>query len=318
MSGAAFGIHFPSLEKNSDDETGDDDDDHTAKTEQSNSPDNSDSLMEETASNFASIALSSPGSQKAPIAPGRTKSPPPSNSSNNNSNEGELSPGTKAKYGYEEAPPTPKRERYTYDASKLPRRSSMKSEYSSTSVSRRESIGSMSTQVVEVRVRGERKPIQRRRSINFDPQPQVQTVEKVTTMASSHELWVQEEEMAQMKANRKEHVRKLKMKHRGMAAPADASGDEEEEEEDFRGLEKYVDKTGRIRRMDGWDAVLWEQEQQEIYGKFDDTKIAELYSKTTGPSPDKAAQLAKKDAEDIEQYLMTPRTTKLMMRRLSC
>ena len=331
MSGAAFGIVFPSLEKNGSDDEVEVGEVSTAKSE----PDHSDSLLEETASNFAAISLVSPESQnKAPVVPGRssspganTRNPSPKISPTKYGYEDAAPTTAKAaadKYGYEDAPPTPKRERYTYDANRLPRRSSMKSEYSSKSVARRESIGSMSTQVVEVRMRGERKPIQRRRSINFDPKPKIRSVEKVTDLANQEELWVQEDEMAKMKLERKEHVRQLKAKHRGISTAAASPGKDGDaeaegaEEEDYRGLEKYVDKTGRIRRMDGWDAVLWEQEQQEIYGTFDGQKIADLYSKTTGPSPEKAAQLAKKDAEEIEQYLMTPRTTKLMMRRLSC
>ena len=83
----------------------------------------------------------------------------------------------------------------------------------------------------------------------------------------------------------------------------------------FRGLEKYVDKTMQARKMEGWDAVLWEQEQQDLNGEYNDEQIAELYKRSKGQSSEKAQQLAQQDATDIESYLMTPRTTKLMLRR---
>jgi hypothetical protein len=218
-----------------------------------------------------------------------------------------------AKYGYEDAPPTPHRRRaYHYDASVLPRRSSLRNTNPEVRAARRESIGSTSTQVIEVRVRGERFPVERRRSIDFYPKAKVEMVTRVTDLVSEEELWLQEHEMAVMKEQRRDSVRKMKRLQK-----ANLPTETINEEESFRGLEKYVDKAGRGRKMDGWDAVLWEQEQQELYGKFDDQKIADLYKKTTGPSPEKAVQLAKQDAADIESYLMTPRTTKLMMRRTS-
>jgi hypothetical protein len=218
-----------------------------------------------------------------------------------------------AKYGYEDAPPTPHRRRaYHYDASILPRRSSLRNADPEVRAARRESIGSTSTQVIEVRVRGERFPVERRRSIDFYPKAKVEMVTRVTDLVSEEELWLQEHEMAVMKEQRRDSVRKMKRLQK-----ANLPTETINEEESFRGLEKYVDKAGRGRKMEGWDAVLWEQEQQELYGKFDDQKIADLYKKTTGPSPEKAVQLAKQDAADIESYLMTPRTTKLMMRRTS-
>ena len=46
--------------------------------------------------------------------------------------------------------------------------------------------------------------------------------------------------------------------------------------------------------------------------------VSHRYQLYTKESPDKAVTRAKQDADEIQDYLMTPRTNKLMMRRLSC
>jgi hypothetical protein len=251
----------------------------------------------------------------------------------------DATPDISKNYGYEKA--SPSKQSYTYDANQQPRRSSMKGSNGTVSahsacrgagVSRRASMGSTATTFVEVKIRGERLPVQRRRSIEFDPQgPTIQTFTPMKALASEHELWLQPEEMDQMKLDRRAAVKKLQLKNKREAAAncidgSSGSGEsttipeeeEEEEEEEFRGLEKYVDKTARHRKMNAWDAVLWEQEQQEFNNSFNDEKIKSIYQKTSGGTPEKAALLAAQDAADIQKYLATPRTTKLMLRRDSC
>lgn len=273
-----------------------------------------------------------------PVLPIRFQSPAASQVTATSLGYEEAAPDIgKKNYGYEQA--SPSKQSYTYDATQQPRRSSMKGSNGTVSVrsacrgagvSRRASMGSTATTFVEVRIRGERLPVQRRRSIEFDPQgPTIQTFTPMKALASEHELWLQPDEMNQMKQDRRAAVKKLqhKVKREQMSCMDGSTGsgesttiaeEDEEEEEEFRGLEKYVDKSARHRKMNAWDAVLWEQEQQEFNNSFNDEKIKSIYQKTSDGTPEKAALLAAQDAADIEKYLMTPRTTKLMLRRDSC
>ena len=111
-----------------------------------------------------------------------------------------------------------------------------------------------------------------------------------------------------MKKERRAVVQKHKQ---GTALPDDP-------DEDIRGLEKYLDRSSRLLKNRAWDIVLLEQDEQELNGVFNDQRIADLYRSTTFQSPEKAAEKGQEDHEAVRDYLMTPRTTKLMMRRLSC
>ena len=63
-----------------------------------------------------------------------------------------------------------------------------------------------------------------------------------------------------------------------------------------------------------WDAVLIEQDEQEQFGYYDEEKIAELYSKVQNQhnGQQKVLDRAKQDRKAADDYLMTPRTMKLM------
>ena len=191
-----------------------------------------------------------------------------------------------------------------YIDSHAPRRSSMKG--ANGSMPRRASMGSSSTTVVEVRVRGNRFPVQRRRSIDFSKTIHVKEVTPIPAMAEIGQVWLQEEDFAEMKRERRTLVQKVKR------------GEVGREQADMRGLEKYVDKTARKAKNLAWDTVLLEQDEQELSGIYNDQRIADLYKDTTSTSPEKAVARAKQDEAEVQEYLMSPRTTKLMMRRLSC
>jgi hypothetical protein len=233
-----------------------------------------------------------------------------------NTNTSEEKEENKADLGYGSGSPTTSKTNKTtheYDGTKVPRRSSLKFNGSSVSSnmpamisSRRASMGCASTTVVEVRVRGERFPVQRRRSIDFESAVEVKEIVPVTDHTDGAELWLQPEDFANMKAARRAVV----LKHK--------EGTAEGPDEDIRGLEKYLDRSGRVLKNRAWDTVLLEQDEQELNGEFNDQRIADLYRSTTFTSPDKAAAKGKEDQKAVEDYLMTPRTTKLMMRRLSC
>jgi hypothetical protein len=191
---------------------------------------------------------------------------------------------------------------HVHDGPRAPRRSSFKSEFGSH---RRASMGSTSTTIVEVRIRGERYPIQRRRSIEFNASVLVKEVSPLSDDAPHGDIWLQPDDFAKIKSERRAVVEKHKLGTAG-------------EHDDIRGLEKYLDRTGRILKNRAWDAVLDEQQEQEMAGVFNGDRIAALYQSSTAGSPDLAAGKAKEDHEAIRDYLLSPRTTKLMMRRLSC
>lgn len=207
--------------------------------------------------------------------------------------------------------------KHQYDRTRVPRRSSLKSSSADGMTRmqrRRASLGYSEPPVgdeVEVIPRGSRHPVRRRRSIEFQRTVQVREVTKVTTEVPSHDIWLQPEDFAKMKSDRRNLVEKHKMEHLSKLKQL-------QEEEDIRGLEKYFDKSGRSLKARAWDVVLIEQDEQEVNGQFDDQRLADLYRSTTYKSPEKAAMMGQKDAEAVQEYLMSPRTTKLMMRRLSC
>jgi len=86
------------------------------------------------------------------------------------------------------------------------------------------------------------------------------------------------------------------------------------EVDSLRGLEKYIDRSGRVQKNMVWEAVLIEQDEQEQFGYYDDEKIARLYQKIQKQhnAQQKVLDLAQKDRQAADKYLMTPRTMKLM------
>jgi len=82
----------------------------------------------------------------------------------------------------------------------------------------------------------------------------------------------------------------------------------------FRGLEKYIDRSGRHQKNMVWDAVFIEQDEQLQFGYYDDERIANLYRtvQSQHDGQQKAVGRAWKDRKAADNYLMTPRTMKLM------
>lgn len=237
---------------------------------------------------------------RVPVPPTRVKSVSKTVPTAEDLGYEDAAPDVSDPYGYESG--SPMHRTHHYDGSRMPRRSSLKSgSYSH----RRASIGSTSTTLIEVRIRGERFPVHRRRSIDFNSTVQVKEVVPVMEDASCSELWLQPEDFAMMKKERRAVVQKHKQGEAG-------------EDEDIRGLEKYLDRSGRMLKNRAWDTVLLEQDEQELSGVFNEQRIADLYRNTTFKSPEKAAEMALADHQAVQDYLMSPRTTKLMMRRLSC
>jgi len=219
-------------------------------------------------------------------------------------------------YGYGDGAPTTAQEnaakarsRYEYDPKRQPRRSSLKGADPEKTKTRRSTIGCASAgNTIEVKIRGQRVPVIRRRSIDFARSVRVKEVTPVTALAAKeNELWLQGDDFRQMKEERKKIVKSILSNKDG--AP---------NMEDLRGLEKYVDKTIRQAKQVAWDTVFIEQDEQEMAGLYSPEKLAEVYKHYTRESPHKAVQRAENDREEIESYMNTPRTKRLMMRRLSC
>jgi hypothetical protein len=205
-------------------------------------------------------------------------------------------------YGNGDAAPTRRSstKQHEHDASRQPRRSSLRG----PGPSRRSSIGSDTFKTIEVRVRGERFPVNRRRSIDFARSVRVKEVTPVVSLNRNEgELWLQGDEFKQMKEERKQTVKSAMKGNKNI---------------EMRGLEKYVDKSIRQSKQVAWDTVLIEQDEQEMAGHYSPEKLAEVYKHYTREAPGKAAHKAQEDQKQIEDYVNTPRTRKLMMRRLSC
>jgi hypothetical protein len=232
---------------------------------------------------------------------------------------------------------------YHYDGTRVPRRSSLKafSSYGGEPLSGRRNDcerrrpPSRRNSAIEVRVRGEPNPVQRRRSIDFANKVRVKEIESVKNLTDNiRDLWLQADDFAQMK----EHRRSLLQKYKHHNDSADTTmatsnrliaptlttvlhANESNHDDSFRGLERYIDKSGRRQKNMAWDTVLLEQDEQECSGYFDEYRIAELYKYTTQESPEKAFARAQQDREAVQEYLTSPRTSKLMartLRRVSC
>lgn len=236
------------------------------------------------------------------VEPDQTESDESSSKNVDKYGYGDATPVNNNIYGYDGAEPGGERKEitYEYDSTRVPRRSSLKG--SNGQMPRRASMGCTTT--VEVRVRGSRFPVQRRRSIEFNKTVEVKEVTPVPSMTDTSKVWLQPVDFAEMKQERRTLVHKVRR------------GEVLEEEVDIRGLEKYVDKSSRRAKNMAWDTVLLEQDEQELSGFYNEQRIADLYKDVA--SPFKAAELAREDEAAVQEYLMSPRTTKLMMRRLSC
>ncbi|KAL3912717.1 MAG: hypothetical protein SGARI_001012, partial [Bacillariaceae sp.] len=170
---------------------------------------------------------------------------------------------------------------------------------------------------IQVRMRGEPRPVQRRRSIDFAKKVHVKEVEPVAQLTENiRDLWLQADDFDAMKQHRRQLLVQYKMKKEqastgwdgddgdkcapNLAAPMLTSirhTHEKNDDHSFRGLERYIDKSGRRTKNVAWDTVLLEQDEQECSGYFDEGRIAELYKYSTSESPEKAFARAKQDRE---------------------
>lgn len=222
-----------------------------------------------------------------------------------------------AKYGYEDTttvppPSTPTSyspiNQYSGKAfcpKREPRRSSMKGSggavgsplSSSSRRSRRASIGA-STADFEVLLPGHRTPVQRRRSIVFDKEVDVQNIEPVRCLATNgpQSLWFQENE-----------YETIKIKTLALLDRVDhSSGVIDGKKYCTRGLEKFMTpEATEVMKHQAWDSVLNEQFLQRNDGEFDEDSLANIYKYSTKRSQSEASKRANQDAEVAEAYQKT-------------
>jgi hypothetical protein len=209
-------------------------------------------------------------------------------------------------YGYGDDDSSTPAKKYNYDSTKMPKRSSLKPNGGPPRVvSRRASIATTCTDELQVYIRGERNPVLRRSSIGFEPTTEINYVVSVRSLTDTpEELWFQKEEFRVMKEQIKIVSDKLM---RGKKLKA---GD------DIRGLEKYANAKSYRKNMElARTSVMLEQDIQEWSGDFDTSglRIRVASQRITEQSLKASEERAAKGAKDIEDYLLTPRTKKLML-----
>jgi hypothetical protein len=207
-----------------------------------------------------------------------------------------------SKYGYDDAPPTPRTITHAAVRSSS-RRSSMKQ----GDAPRRASIQFGGGAETEVYVSSQRQMVQKRNSITFNECVYVRNVEPISSLIDDPEaLWIQGDE-----------YRETKDKMKRLANMVD-TGSTGGRKYCVRGLEGFMKSNAQTRmntKYQAWDSVLDEQCRQEDEEIFDDETLANSYKLASIGTKMVAVQRAKEDEIAIAEYT---RSTRLMMRRLSC
>jgi len=204
---------------------------------------------------------------------------------------------------------------------RMPRRSSMKNSACPLRVSRRASIGTPhelqqrrlsmeaelaigaidATQIYEIQMPNQcrRESIKRRRSIQFNEEVNVRSIQAVSHVpgAIKHELWFQEAEYST-----------IKKKTRALLEKVDQNGIVNGKKYCTRGLEKYMEQKAGARsqtRYAAWDTVLMEQELQRQLHIFDEVSIGQQYAVTSTMNAAEAARRATCDADEVAGYYTT-------------
>merc|ERR1712238_616000 len=78
-----------------------------------------------------------------------------------------------------------------------------------------------------------------------------------------------------------------------------------------RGLEKYMEcpQKRALKKYNGWDSVLMEQEMQRNLQIYDDTAISGFYQQTNQENVVEATTRAQLDAQEVASFYTTSDTT---------
>ena len=174
---------------------------------------------------------------------------------------------------------------------RMPERSSMTSPLS-------ERRGSIQTEgeTFEILLPGQCNPVERRRSITFDDNVNIESIEPIRLLSpgGAQSLWYQENE-----------YETIKLKTLALLDRVDhASGVVDGKKYCTRGLEKFMSpEATEVKKHQAWDAVLNEQFLQRKDGEFDEETLANIYKFSTQRSRKEASRRASRDAEASEAYL---------------
>lgn len=189
--------------------------------------------------------------------------------------------------------PLPDKEQITkaFCPNRMPQRSSMTSPVSD----RRPSIQTQG-ETYEILLPGQCSPVERRRSITFDDNVDIKSIEPIRLLSpgGAQSLWYQENE-----------YETIKLKTLALLDRVDhASGVVDGKKYCTRGLEKFMSpEATEVKKHQAWDAVLNEQFLQRKDGEFDEETLANIYKFSTQRSRKEASRRASRDAEASEAYL---------------
>merc|ERR1712194_632389 len=154
------------------------------------------------------------------------------------------------------------------------------------------------SQVLEIRVPGQRESIKRRTSITFNEDVNVRKIQAISKVkgAVKEELWFQDIEYSQ-----------IKKKTRALIDKVDASGTFDGKKYCTRGLEKYMEcpQKRAMKKYHGWDSVLMEQEMQRNLQIYDETAISGFYQQTNQEHVLEATTRAQFDAQEVASFYTT-------------
>ena len=164
---------------------------------------------------------------------------------------------------------------------------------------------------VQVRLPNSSKPLRKTRSISFSKSVQVRKIPSQTELLerevqderdARNALFFQAEEYDAIKRKTGALVRAIQQGR----TPGGVTYC-------TRGLEKYFKmEEVQMKRVAAWDSVLYEQDNQRLQRKYDDTRLADSYSQWTHSSEEDAAERARLDEQAIENYT---RKTRLDIKR---
>lgn len=176
---------------------------------------------------------------------------------------------------------------------RMPGRSSMTAPVSE----RRASIQTQG-ETFEIVLPGQCNPVERRRSITFDDNVNIKSIEPIRFLSQggAQSLWYQENE-----------YETIKLKTLALLDRVDhSSGVVDGKKYCTRGLEKFMSpEATEVKKHQAWDAVLNEQFLQRKDGEFDEETLANIYKFSTQRSKKEASKRAIRDAEASEAYLKT-------------
>jgi hypothetical protein len=219
-------------------------------------------------------------------------------------------------YGYEDAAPTPRN--HKVDTS-TPRRSSLKgSDYNldgSKKPPRRASIGYTGEILTLILPTGETK--EKRSSISFAEKDDVRMVEPVASLVKNpRTLWFQAAEYQHILEKVQDVVEHAKAHQHQRSSKKSSSSSSSWI--CTRGLENVISSRYVEERAEATATVLDENRMQKSHNRYDDEYIRTMYRFHSADSQHRAEETAKKDREEVEEYLKMKMDTTIMGRRMSC